>query len=362
MRIILTLSSLFTKNLESLSVIFSSLQHDTVKQYVSQAKFCPLYFALLVLSIASLSVPSWAESAPALSYVELEEPAADTAHTFATPLLEKLNVTPEDSNSRRAIISVYRRFGEYQKALEHAKQLALTEPNDRLVLAAQVDELRFQLENASMFKRLSIAKRLLTTCEEALKQDPYNTAALQCIASYHAQIPGGSKTKEDAAIAALESIDRPTFLMEKANQALRRDNNSEGLTFLNEALPLIRNANDAVNIAMIKLRLNDIDGAFAALDIAAGLDPDLPFLLYQTGRTSAVSGQQLARGKDAMLRFLSGSAWMGGTNFRAAGHWRLGMIFQHMGDKTLAEQAYRRALALDPNNKDAQASLKKLGV
>ncbi len=36
------------------------------------------------------------------------------------------------------------------------------------------------------------------------------------------------------------------------------------------------------------------------------------------------------------------------------------MVYQAMGDKVTAEQAYKRALALEPKHKEAQAALKAL--
>ena len=62
--------------------------------------------------------------------------------------------------------------------------------------------------------------------------------------------------------------------------------------------------------------------------------PDESFSLYNLGRFSAVSGQHLARGEAAMVRFLA----MTGTDpvRQSNAHYRLGMIKEKMGNAPAA--------------------------
>ena len=41
-------------------------------------------------------------------------------------------------------------------------------------------------------------------------------------------------------------------------------------------------------------------------------------------------------------------------------YWRLGMVYEHLGEKALAVESYRAALALDPKNEEAKKALRKL--
>jgi tetratricopeptide (TPR) repeat protein len=100
------------------------------------------------------------------------------------------------------------------------------------------------------------------------------------------------------------------------------------------------------------------DEAFKVVDDRLARLPDESSSLYSLGRLSAVSGQDLARGEAALLRFLA----MTGTDpvRQSNAHYRLGMIKQTMGDAPAAATEYRAALALYPRHEPAAAALKKI--
>lgn len=316
----------------------------------------PALVMMLFLSAPALAVE------PVPDYASLVEPD-DRLDVHAKPLLDRLAADPGDEQARMDLVELYRRHGDFERGLAEAELLAKTRPDDRKLLEARADMAGMEIEDASIFNKPSLAKKLASLCEAESRRDPANVMALQCLARFHLQAPsvvGGDKAKAEAAIAAVEPLDPAGHLMLRAEQAFASGDGFKGMVILGEALPRLTTASPAVGIGLRRLNGGDLSGAVEAFDKATSLDPDLPFLLYQLGRTSAVTGERLELGRDALIRFLGGSAWMGGTNYRPAAHWRLGMIFEAMGDEVQAEKAYRRVLELDPRHKEAKVALKKL--
>ncbi len=319
-----------------------------------------------MLSAAALSLLALAGSAMAQvtpsDYAALVEPD-DREESAAGPLKERLAADPADWAAARDLLLVYERFGDFEVGLPLGARLGAEMPDDRKVLEARMVLATRRIDDASLFSKKSAATELLSLCEAERKRDPRSVPAVTCIAQYHLVAPsiaGGDTAKADEAIAAMQALDEGQYLLLRANQALSNDDLAEGQKKLTEAMSRLTDASDLAGAGVLLGRLGDVDGAFLALDKAMSVDPADPFTLYQRGRAVAVTGRNLDSGREALLRFLSGSAWIGGVNYRAAAHWRLGMVYQAMGDRVTAEKAYKRALVLEPKHKEAQAALKAL--
>lgn len=320
----------------------------------------------LILPAAALVLLAFAAPVAAQTgardYEALVEPD-DREESAVRPLKERLAADPNDRTAARDLLLAYRRFGNVEAGLPLGARLAAEMPDDRAVLEARMVLATRRIDNASLFSKKSAAGDLLSLCEGERARDPRSIPAIACIAQYHLIAPsiaGGDPAKAEEAISAMQALDEGQYLLLRANQALSNDDEATGKARLVEAVPKLTDVADLAGAGVALGRLGDTGGAFAALERAALLDPADPFTLYQRGRAAAVTGQHLEDGRDALLRFLSGSAWIGGINYRAGAHWRLGMVYQAMGDKAMAERAYKRALVLEPKHREAQAALKAL--
>ncbi|MFV3129179.1 tetratricopeptide repeat protein [Niveispirillum sp. KHB5.9] len=317
-------------------------------------------FAATLVLLASAGVAN-AQTVPA-DYAALVEPD-DRQEVAAKPLKDRLAADPGDKAAARDLLLVYQRFGDFEAGLPLGAKLAAETPDDRAVLEARMVLATRRIDDASLFSKKSAAADLLSLCEGERTRDPRSIPAINCVAQFHLVAPsiaGGDKEKAEAAIRQMQPLDEGQYLLLRANQAFSNEDEAGGKARLMEAVAKLTDASDLAGAGTRLGRLGDNDAAFAALDKAAALDPADTFTLYQRGRATAVTGQRLEAGRDSLLRFLSGSAWIGGTNYRAGAHWRLGQIYQAMGDKVTAEKAFRRALVLEPKHKEAQAALKAL--
>jgi TolA-binding protein len=102
---------------------------------------------------------------------------------------------------------------------------------------------------------------------------------------------------------------------------------------------------------------NRFDEAFTIVDDRLARLPDETASLYNLGRLSAVSGQQLPRGDAAMRRYL---ALTTDPVRQSNAHYRLGMIKEKMGDARAAAAEYQAAIDLYPRHGPAADALKKI--
>jgi predicted Zn-dependent protease len=100
--------------------------------------------------------------------------------------------------------------------------------------------------------------------------------------------------------------------------------------------------------------------AFEAIDARLARFPEDTVVVYQLGRTAAISGKELTRGEAALRKFLA-LVGVKDPQSRASAHYRLGMIREKLGDVASAKAEYDSAIALVPGYSDAVAARKRLG-
>jgi len=101
------------------------------------------------------------------------------------------------------------------------------------------------------------------------------------------------------------------------------------------------------------------DMAFETFENLVKDHPDYYPALYQIGRTAAFSGKNLDRGIQCLKKYLEHEPEEGQPTLANA-HWRMGLVYEHKGDKESAKKEYEAALKLDPDYKAAKDALAKL--
>ena len=99
--------------------------------------------------------------------------------------------------------------------------------------------------------------------------------------------------------------------------------------------------------------------AFASFENIIKNYPDYYPAYYQVGRTAVFSGTNLDRGLQCFKEYLQHEPDEDQPTWANA-HYRMGMIYEHKGDKDSAQKEYETALKLDPAYEDAQKALEKL--
>ena len=90
----------------------------------------------------------------------------------------------------------------------------------------------------------------------------------------------------------------------------------------------------------------------------AAANPENPIPLYLLGKLTLMSGKDLEGGLSYFDKFLAQEAPPEGPS-HADAWWRKGMILEQLGKKDQAASAFKKAVALDPDHKEALAKVGK---
>jgi predicted Zn-dependent protease len=184
--------------------------------------------------------------------------------------------------------------------------------------------------SASLFSKLTWAKKCHAALETAVALDPRSLAANAALIEYYRRAPGMAGGGMDKAYAQAEKF--------KALDLL-------GGTQLMSAL---------------YRRESKFPELFALLDDALKTHPDHYLTLLSYGRTAAESGQQLDRGVESLQRCLSLSP-PPQTPGHAGCWFYLGQIRTKQNNPTEARAAYEAALKLEPGHREATEALSHFG-
>lgn len=89
--------------------------------------------------------------------------------------------------------------------------------------------------------------------------------------------------------------------------------------------------------------------------------PEYTGAIYQLGRNTVFSGEGLKKGLSYFKEYLKHKPKPGDPDWSDA-LWRMGMIYEKMGNKKQAANQYKKALKLNPDHSASDHALKKLGT
>ena len=208
-------------------------------------------------------------------------------------------------------------------------------------------------------------RKVKAELEKAIALDATNLQARNDLAILYRAVPGilgGSNAKAAEQVAEIRKSD-PALAAQIDGDFLAGDKNYDtALATYNESMRL-NPANPMIHarISLVYQQKKEWEKAFSALDRGLAIDANHPFLLYQVGRTAALSGQQLERGEKSLRTYLAMPVReeLENPSFAAA-HFRLGCILEKKGNAAGARSEYETALSLNPKEKPAREALAKL--
>lgn len=184
-------------------------------------------------------------------------------------------------------------------------------------------------QKAGMLSKMSWGKKAIAAYEKAVELDPTNLTARQSLMSFYQMAPGmmgGGADKAYAQAAEIRKLDAER---------------------------------GRIAYAILYVAEKKYAEALAEIEAVLQSTPDHYAALFQYGRISALTGERIDRGMEALKKCLTLPPPPGAPGHEAA-HWRLGNLWEKKGDKPAARAAYQAALALNPGFQQAIDSLKKL--
>jgi tetratricopeptide (TPR) repeat protein len=224
---------------------------------------------------------------------------------------------------------------------------------------------RALLSRASAESSLSDAKAAVRTLERAIEIDPLNFEAREALASFHRNAPwiaGGDIDVAEEQAEFVAQHDARLGLEMRIRNLMADGDEDEAIELMKDALAEQPDWDEmAVQLAIAYHGEGDYSNAFNVLSQRADIPEPDPMVVYQLGRTAALSGDFLDAGRQAMQRYIEMLDADPDLDIpAAAAWWRLGMIEEHAGDVSAARIAYQKALEIDPDHEAAQDALDDL--
>jgi len=276
---------------------------------------------------------------------------------------------PADSDSMEVIRArawLARRSGDSERALELVNQAIAKAPDSADL---RVDRASFRsdlLDNAGPFKSLRIARDIRDDLEYAVSEMPEHVDALVALASFHQRAPGiagGNAHYAEALMERLEQVAPGRMRLREAMELARLERFDEAVARMSQAIDTAERIRPKWWLRKGRWLVALDRNARAAHCFERALDtaPRFGPALYELGRLAAQGEEDPARGLAALQRYLELPRWPDDPAHALA--WlHLGRIHERLGAEAEAQDAFRRALELDPELDPARRALTRLST
>ncbi len=216
-------------------------------------------------------------------------------------------------------------------------------------------------QSASKFRLATLAPKIKNAYKKAAELNPADKDAQWGLVQFYTQAPGfmgGSYEKAEIAARAIMDIDKA-----EGHDAL-------GDVYMSKDEPELAEKEYLAACEIEPQRLGSLgvfyqnqewyDKAFSTFEKAFEKQPENMSLLYQVGRTSALSGTRSQLGIESLEKYMADTDVKEATPSHAAAKMRLAMIYEKQGDKAKAKGLYEASLKEDPNMELAKKGLKRV--
>lgn len=254
--------------------------------------------------------------------------------------------------------------GDLESAAEYMEEAAEIDPLNSVYQQKLGEYYGTQAGNASVFRKMGLAKKSRASFEKAVELDGNNLDARSGLLTYYLQAPAMVGGSEEKALEQAQEIFRqdPARGHSARARVYQHQGNPEAAEReYRAAIELAPGERDPwLTLGIFLTGQERYDDALTLYRERLDAVPDDMPITYQLGRTVSISGQSLDEGRAAFERYISeyqpapddpGLDWA---------HYRLGLIYLEMGEKEAARLEFKESLAINADHPEAGKALKKL--
>jgi tetratricopeptide (TPR) repeat protein len=219
-------------------------------------------------------------------------------------------------------------------------------------------------QHAGMFGAAMIVGKVKDQFEKAVALNPRYTDARMGLVEFYAVAPGFMGGDFDKALAQAAEIRKLDALQGHRAFALVYNQQKKPELAKKEYVDAVREEPSSAKAHhYLGQYLANVEKsyktAFDEFETAVKLDAAYMPPLYSIGRTAGASGTNLARGEEALKKYLAYTPKENEPPLANAHYW-LGAIYEKQGRKADAKRSYETALKLNPELKMAAEALKRV--
>ena len=270
---------------------------------------------------------------------------------------------PSDAPAHHYLGRIAMHETDFPAAISHLEEAARLEPSvaeHYVWLGRAYGQLAVR---SGMTKKFGLAKRARATLERAVQLDPGSVEARSALVQFYLLAPGlvgGSVSKARA--QASEIANRSPFHGALARAWIAEDRKDYDQA-AREYRDAIARAPDSLvsywGLTQLWQRSERYDSSFAVMDELIARQPNAMPAYYYYGRAASLSGQHLPEAVRALERYLAYEPHEGDPP-RSSAHYRLGLVYERMGDREKAKREFETSLQLEPTRGEVKVALRRV--
>ena len=325
----------------------------------SLKEFLPLFiitFLLLFVSIGLTAAPSLEKGKKLFKEEKLPE---------AKVILEQvIKADPQNHEAYFILGKIYFSEKNYDKSIEYFKQAVDLKGSVSDYHLWYGSSYIMKAQKSDKLKAFFSAQKGMGELEKAVKLDSTNTEARFTLFQYYLGAPvaaGGNKKKAEDEIQIIQSLDPYSGAQAWAIYWEKEKDLIKAEEYLKEAVKL-----DTSSTFRAKYSLgyfyqlnNKYDKAITAFKEILAKNPREMNALYQLGKTYILVKDNLKEAENCFKKYLKVKPSKNSPTWATA-HWRLGIVYDLEGKKESALREVKKALELEPDNKEFMKTLQEL--
>ena len=270
---------------------------------------------------------------------------------------------PNDAQAHHYLGRIAMHETDFRGAISHLERAATLEPSvaeHQILLGRAYGQLAVR---SGMTKKFGLAKRARAALERAVELDPENIEARSGLIQFHLLAPGivgGSSSKASAHAAEIAKRSPFRGALARAWIAEDRKNYDQAAREYRDA---ITRAPDSLvsywGLAQLWQRGGRYDSSFALMEGLIQRQPNAMPAYYYYGRAASLSGQHLQQAVSALERYIAYEPLEGEPPLSSA-HYRLGLVYERMGDREKARRQFETSLRLEPTRGEVKAAFRRV--
>lgn len=253
---------------------------------------------------------------------------------------------------------------DFSKAEEYLKQAISTNGEVAKYHVAMTRVILQQISRASMLRQATLAGRLRTHLEEAVRLNPNDMNSSIMLVGFYMQAPslmGGDSSKAKTLANNMRKISRADGFLAHALIAQMEKNPTEAESNYKKAITASPDSTKFhFSLAQFYQSQQDFSKALDVFDKAIAKFPNERNVLLQAGRVAALAGNDFSeKGKKYLNDYISNTSDKKDRTIADA-YYFLGLIDKNDGNNQQAKSNFTAALAINPDHSRSQKALKEL--
>lgn len=252
---------------------------------------------------------------------------------------------------------------DLSKAEEYLKQAISTNGEVAKYHVAMTRVILQQISRSSMLRQATLAGRLRTHLEEAVRLNPNDMNSSIMLVGFYMQAPGlmgGDSSKAKTLASQMQKINRADGFLALGLIAQMEKNTSEAESNYKKAITASPDSSKShVSLAQFYQSQQEYAKAINVMENAITKLPAERSLLLQAGRFAALGGKDFSeKGKKHLNSYIANTPDKKDRTLADA-YYFLGLIENNEGNSTQAKRHFKSALSLNPDHTRSKNALKE---